>query len=100
MFSTQENNGIPMTSFVGSPIYISPELLSDENYNYQSDIFSIGVASYIMLFCSSPFSAITIKDLREKYNNGKVEFDLTNKKLSEFTIDFLMKFLPTVLSIV
>ena len=53
-----------------------------------------------MLFCSSPFSAITIKDLREKYNNGKVEFDLTNKKLSEFTIDFLMKFLPTVLSIV
>ena len=96
MFPTQEKNDIPMTqimavSFLGSPIYMSPELLSEDKYNYQSDIFSIGVAFYFMLFCSFPFYATSKKDLRDKYNIGNVEFDLTKKTLSEFTIDFLMK---------
>jgi len=54
-------------SFEGSPLYMSPELLEGEKYNYQSDIF----ISYYLVFRCFPFQAISIKSLHHKNETGE-----------------------------
>ncbi|MDX1514005.1 MAG: serine/threonine-protein kinase [Gammaproteobacteria bacterium] len=43
--------------YVGSPLYMSPEQVREEDISNQSDIFSIGVVMYEMLTGRNPFSA-------------------------------------------
>jgi serine/threonine protein kinase len=43
--------------YVGSPLYMSPEQVLEENITTQSDIFSLGVVMYEMLSGRHPFAA-------------------------------------------
>lgn len=60
----------------GTLYYASPEVLSNNNYSFQSDIWSIGVVMYILLSRKFPFyntdDSITLKKIRDcDYNfNG------------------------------
>jgi len=40
----------------GSPLWMSPELLNQQNYDTKSDIWSIGVLLYEMVYGNTPFS--------------------------------------------
>jgi serine/threonine protein kinase len=42
---------------VGSPLYMAPELLREENATNQSDVFSMGVMMYELLTGKQPFAA-------------------------------------------
>jgi serine/threonine protein kinase len=42
---------------VGSPLYMSPELLREETVTNQTDVFSLGVVMYELLTGKQPFSA-------------------------------------------
>ncbi len=43
--------------YIGSPLYMSPEQVLEENVSTQSDLFSIGVVLYEMLTGRHPFAA-------------------------------------------
>ena len=56
-----------LTSYVGSPYYMSPQILSrDQTYSSKADIWSLGVMFYEMLYGKAPW-------------NGKSPFDLIEK---------------------
>ena len=55
---------IHMTNYLGSPPYMAPELLDHESYNYQTDIFAIGIVAYKMLYKVTPFPAKDRFELR------------------------------------
>jgi serine/threonine protein kinase len=60
------------TSYMGSTYYMSPEMLNNKAYNFENDIFGIGIVCYYMLFHMFPFPAVTESDLTEQYSIGKL----------------------------
>ena len=59
----------------GSPSYMAPEIVNKENYIAQySDIWSLGVLFYSMLYGRFPFKGKNQEELFKKINEAKVEF--------------------------
>jgi calcium/calmodulin-dependent protein kinase I len=59
----------------GSPGYIAPEILRNQNYNHKIDIYSAGVVLYIMLYGKNPFCASNMYSIMEKNIKGRIQFD-------------------------
>ncbi len=45
--------------FLGSPLYMAPEIIQNKIYNEKVDIWSIGVITYKLLTKREPFPGIT-----------------------------------------
>ncbi|KAA3627984.1 MAG: serine/threonine protein kinase [Proteobacteria bacterium] len=54
---------------VGSPLYMSPEQVREEELNHQTDLFSLGVVMYEMLTGKHPFAATSFSQLIHKITN-------------------------------
>ena len=50
-------------SIVGTPYYMSPEQLAGKTPDQRSDLYSLGVVMYQLVFGNLPFEASTIRDL-------------------------------------
>lgn len=50
-------------TMVGSPIYMSPEILNNESYDSKADVWSLGVCLYEMLYGLCPYEANSIPQL-------------------------------------
>ena len=59
---------------MGTPLYMSPELIQDAGYNFNADVWSLGCITYEMCALISPFKDETKKmslyDLFTKINSG------------------------------
>ena len=74
-FAVKSNKGTYQNLFCGSPSYMAPEIVNKKKYIAQySDIWSLGVLFFSMLYGRFPFIAKTQKELFKKINEAKVEF--------------------------
>lgn len=53
-------------TMVGTPYYLSPEIIQDKPYNFKSDIWSLGVVLYEMTTLKHPFDADSLVILAGK----------------------------------
>ena len=60
-------------SVVGSPLYLSPEIVMAKPYNFKSDIWSMGVVLYEMCELKVPFMSNSIQGLVVKIAEGDFE---------------------------
>jgi serine/threonine protein kinase len=44
------------STFCGTPLYLSPELLQGERYDEKVDLWAVGVLAYELVFGASPFN--------------------------------------------
>ena len=51
---------------VGTPLYLSPEIIKKQAYDHRSDIFSLGVVMYHMAALEVPFNDKSIKGVMNK----------------------------------
>lgn len=58
---------------VGTPYYLSPEIIESSPYNFKSDIWSLGVLLYEMCALQPPFNAQSLHQLAQKIVSGKFE---------------------------
>jgi len=72
-FTQNEQKKIDLSKyFIGSPIYMSPELFENSETSEKSDVYAVGVIFYEMLFGMAPFEAKNIEELVEKLKNNYV----------------------------
>ena len=65
-------------TLVGSPIFMSPEILNGTAYSTKSDVWSIGIILYQMLYGKSPYKASNLEQLIIKVNKKNVKFPNLN----------------------
>jgi len=77
----------------GIDIYMAPEILSGEEYNYKSDLWSIGIIIYRLLFCKSPFLGGTENDLLNNINKLGIKIlkESENQELNDLIKKLLEK---------
>lgn len=50
-------------TFCGTPLYVSPEVLSGKGYNQKADIWGLGILCYELVYGHVPFKMSTPSDM-------------------------------------
>ena len=80
---------------VGTPYYMAPEMVRG-NFNYASDVWSIGVILFIMVTGKQPFRGKSKEEVFEKIKRGAYDKNtLTRAKCSKEVKDLIKKMLVT-----
>ena len=84
---TQDN----LQTLVGTPWYLSPEIIENKGYNLKSDIYSLGVMLYEMWALKHPYKAESIHALALQIVMGKYEpLPTTYSKPLRYLVDNLL----------
>ena len=59
-------------TIVGTPYYLSPEIIKNKPYNFKSDIWSLGVLLYEMMALKPPFNGANIHMLAMQIVRGAI----------------------------
>lgn len=81
-----------METMVGSPLYMAPEILQGKAYDKKSDIWSLGVILYQLIFGRVPFEENSLPALIKKTGNFEKSELFRDKKPSKI-VDLLAKML-------
>lgn len=77
-----------MRSVVGTPLYMSPQLLKRTHYTNKSDIWSIGLIYYEMLHGRTPWVAQNEAQLLQAIHHSRINY---SKNISDLSRDFITR---------
>lgn len=84
---------VSMTTKVGTPYYVAPEVLN-KRYSKECDVWSIGVITYVLLTGCPPFQAKSLPELFMKIQNCDMKyFDSDFRYLSKESQSFVKRLL-------
>ena len=64
------------SSRIGMATYMSPELLNGGSYTYKTDMFSIGLIAYELIYKKPAFNFTSEVALFNEYKNGNITFNI------------------------
>jgi len=73
--SVENNDGGLTKTACGTPAFVAPEVLRQEKYGSQVDMWSLGVILYTMLCGYPPFVERNLPRLYKAIKSGKIRFD-------------------------
>ena len=62
-FATYYNKDTIINTLCGSPMYMAPEIITRNGYDYKSDLWSVGIIMYEMIHGYTPFNVHNFIDL-------------------------------------
>ncbi|EGR34357.1 protein kinase domain protein [Ichthyophthirius multifiliis] len=89
--STGMNSQLKLT-YLGTPLYMSPQILAEENFSSKCDIWSLGMMFYELLYGRTPWTGKTPSELLENIKKKQLEF-AENPARSDIVKDMLRKML-------
>ena len=72
-FARYFDNDLLIQTICGSPLYMAPEIMKSQKYDYKSDLWSVGIIFYEMLVGCTPFKSKNIYELIRKIENDEVK---------------------------
>jgi serine/threonine protein kinase len=89
-----KEEGESMTLVLGSPLYMSPELVSNKPYTEKVDVWSLGVITYQLLSGKTPFESRNIKRIDYNIQHKPIKFENANgefwDEISQEAKDFIL----------
>mmetsp|Transcript_27914 Transcript_27914/g.29086 ORF Transcript_27914/g.29086 Transcript_27914/m.29086 type:complete len:529 (-) Transcript_27914:57-1643(-) len=90
-----------VSTIVGTPYYLSPEIVQNQPYNFKSDIWSLGVLLFEMMALKMPFDAnslpmLSLKIIRGNYGNIPSNFSADLKNLLKTLLNVDASKRPTI----
>ncbi|EAS05834.2 Serine/Threonine kinase domain protein (macronuclear) [Tetrahymena thermophila SB210] len=79
-----------LTSLVGTPLYMSPQILMHEKYTAKSDLWSLAFIFYEMLYGKTPYTANSQYQLVKNIQTKPLEFDPAYN-VSDLSKDFITR---------
>ncbi|CAD8057114.1 unnamed protein product [Paramecium sonneborni] len=77
----------------GTPGFVAPEILKNQEYNCKVDVYSVGIILYYSLTGKKPFDSENYREIIEKNEEGNIEFQ--NLKLSKEGFHFIESILQS-----
>ena len=92
-FAKQLQNNVMLTTLCGSPMYMAPEIINKKDYDIKSDLWSVGIIMYEMLYGKVPFKAGNFLELIKNINNTVIMYEHPKIIPSYEALDLLKKLL-------
>ena len=84
-----------MQTYCGSPLYMAPELIYGSNYNFKSDIWSLGVILYELVTKKHPYPVTNREELLELNQKGyNINYGLIHNNYLRDLIQMLLEESP------
>ena len=91
-FARYFDNDMVIQTICGSPLYMAPEIMKNKKYDFKSDLWSVGIILYEMLFGHAPFKAKNIFDLMRQIDKNEIKIP-RDTNITKDCKDLLLKLL-------
>jgi serine/threonine protein kinase len=88
----QESKGIVNDPRVGTPLYLAPELVKHQPYDYKIDIWAVGCTMYYLTALSPPFGGENLSKLASNITSA------TPSELPKYYTDRYKNFIYSLLA--
>lgn len=93
-FARYFETDVMLQTICGSPLYMAPEILLKKKYNTMSDLWSVGVIMYEMIYGKVPFESRNLIDLIHKIKKIDIDYPIQiTDKLSQNCRNLLLSLL-------
>jgi len=88
------NKNEMINTLCGSPMYMAPEIINKRDYDIKSDLWSVGIIMYEMIYGGVPYRVNNFIELLKKINHEQITFDekiYTTKECNDLLKNLLQK---------
>ena len=83
-----------INTLCGSPMYMAPEIINKRDYNIKSDLWSVGIIMYEMVYGNVPYKVSNFIELIKKINQETIIFNdkiRISKECHDLLVNLLQK---------
>jgi serine/threonine protein kinase len=92
-FAKQIDKNSLINTLCGSPMYMAPEIINKKEYDIKSDLWSVGVILYEMVYGQVPYNVGTFVELIKKINKGNINYHIKNIVVSDSCLELMTSLL-------
>lgn len=92
-FARKVDKNMLLNTLCGSPMYMAPEIINKQDYSIKSDLWSVGIIIYQMIYGKVPFDVGNFVQLIQKVNNEKINYKVDQIEISKNGLNLIQNLL-------
>jgi serine/threonine-protein kinase ULK/ATG1 len=92
-FARKVDKNMLLNTLCGSPMYMAPEIINKQDYSIKSDLWSVGIIIYQMIYGHVPFEVTNFVQLIKKINSEQINYEDPNIRISTECLELIQNLL-------